>query len=275
VGTRGWNSDTQVTEPLPDLPALPPLPPLPPLPEIGAVGRRPPTGGARQEWQRATVLEVRPETSRMSAFRLGLPNGRPHVPGQHVVLRLTADDGYSAQRSYSIASAPTDGSEIELLVERLDDGEVSGFLHEEVRVGDTVEVRGPFGGWFVWNGREPALLVGGGSGVVPLVAMLRYHRAAELSVQLRLVVSVRTPDDLPYSSLYGAETTVAYTRRTPPGWPRPAGRIDAATLEPLLIPGATAYVCGSASFAEAASQLLVELGMPAASVRVERYGPTS
>jgi ferredoxin-NADP reductase len=248
---------------------------LPPLPQIGPVVRRPPTGGARQEWQQATVLAIVRQTTRMSAFRLGLPAGRPHVPGQHVVVRLTAEDGYTAQRSYSIASAPGDGSEIELLVERLDDGEVSGYLHEGVSIGDRIEVRGPFGGWFVWNGRTPALLLGGGSGVVPLIAMLRYRRAAQLSVPVHLLVSVRTPQDLPYADEYGAETTVIYTRRTPPGWARPAGRIDAKTVRPLLIPGATAYVCGSAGFAEAASQLLVELGVPAADIRVERYGPTS
>jgi ferredoxin-NADP reductase len=256
-------------------PALPALPPLPPLPSIGPVTRQAPPGGARQEWQQATVLAIRPETARMSTFRLALPAGRPHVPGQHVVVRLTAPDGYTASRSYSIASAPGDGSEIELMVERLDDGEVSGYLHEDVRVGDPLEVRGPFGGWFVWNGRSPAFLVGGGSGVVPLVSMLRHRRAAGLDVPLRLVVSVRSPADLPFASEFGEETTVIYTRSTPAEWPRTAGRIDADTLRPLLLPGATSYVCGSAGFAEHASQLLVELGVPAASVRVERYGPTS
>jgi ferredoxin-NADP reductase len=239
------------------------------------VARRPPIGGARQDWQQATVLEITRQTARLSAFRLGLPNGRPHVPGQHMVLRLTAEDGYSAQRSYSIASAPGDGSEIELLVERLDDGEVSGYLHEDVRVGDQIEVRGPFGGWFVWNGRTPAMLLGGGSGVVPLMSMLRHHRSQRLRVPLRLLISVRSPEELPYAHELGDETTVVYTRKTPPGWPRPAGRIDADTVRPLLIPGATAYVCGSAGFAEHTSQLLVELGVPAADVRVERYGPTS
>jgi ferredoxin-NADP reductase len=254
---------------------LPPLPSLPPLPQIGPVVRHPPTGGARQEWQQARVLAIVRQTERMTSFRLGLPEGRPHVPGQHMVLRLTAPDGYSAQRSYSIASAPGDGSQIELLVERLDDGEVSSYLHEDVRVGDRLEVRGPFGGWFVWNGRSPALLLGGGSGVVPLMSMLRHHRAAGQLVPMRLVVSVRSPEDLPFAGEYGQETTLVFTRRTPPGWARPPGRVDAPTLRPLLVPAATAYVCGSAGFAEAASQLLVDLGVPAADVRVERYGPTS
>jgi ferredoxin-NADP reductase len=258
-----------------DLPPLPSLPSLPPLPSIGPVTRRPPVGGARREWQTATVREIRHETARMVTLRLGLPRPALHVPGQHVTVRLTAPDGYTASRSYSIASAPTDGSEIELMVERLEGGEVSGYLHDGLEVGDPLEVRGPFGGWFVWNGREPALLVGGGSGVVPLMAMLRSHRRAGLTVPLRLVVSVRSPDDLPFATEYAEETTLVYTRRTPPGWRRPAGRLVAADVRPLLVPGATAYVCGSAAFAEHASQLLVEVGVPAASVRVERYGPTS
>jgi ferredoxin-NADP reductase len=256
-------------------PELPPPPSLPRLPAIGPVARRPPAGGARQEWQRATVLAIVRQTERMTSFRLGLPAGRAHVPGQHMVLRLTADDGYSAQRSYSIASAPGDGSEIELLVERLEDGEVSGYLHQDVRVGDQLDVRGPFGGWFVWNGRSPALLLGGGSGVVPLMSMLRRHRAVGLNVPLRLLVSVRSPEDLPYPDEYGAETTIVYTRRIPAGWARPPGRLDAKTLRSLLIPGATAFVCGSAGFAETTSQMLVDLGVPTADIRVERYGPTS
>ena len=251
------------------------LPDLPPLPSIGPVGRRPPAGGPKQPWQQATVVSVVPQTERMTAFGLFLPKGRVHVPGQHIVVRLTAPDGYSAQRSYSIASAPTDGRHVELLVERLDDGEVSGYLHAEVRVGDRLAVRGPFGGWFVWNGRSPALLVGGGSGVAPLVSMLRYHRAAALTVPLHLLVSVRSPADLPYAAEYGAQTTIVYTRIAPDGADRPAGRLDAATLRPLLIPDATVYVCGSGGFAEATSQLLVDLGVPAAGIRVERYGPTS
>ncbi len=262
-----------MTDP-PRLPDLPALPDLPPLPSIGPVTRRPPPGGTRREWQTSTVREIRRETARMITLRLGLPAGPPHVPGQHVTVRLTAPDGYTASRSYSIASAPTDGSEIELAVERLEGGEVSGYLHDALEVGDPLEVRGPFGGWFVWNGSVPALLVGGGSGVVPLMSMLRHHRRAGLHVPLRLVVSVRSPEDLPFAGEYGAESTIIHTRRAPAGATRPAGRLVAADLRPVLLPGATAYVCGSAAFAEHASQLLVELGLPAVSVRVERYGPT-
>jgi ferredoxin-NADP reductase len=248
---------------------------LPPLPQIGPVTRRPPVGGPPRTWQTGTVVEIRDETPRMKTFRLSLAEGAVHVPGQHLMVRLTAPDGYTAQRSYSIASAPGEGSEVELMVERLVDGEVSGYLHDELRVGDSLEVRGPFGGWFVWNGRSPALLVGGGSGVVPLMSMLRHHRAAGITQPMRLVVSVRSPEDLPFADEYAEETTLIFTRRTPDGWARPAGRLDAATLEPLLIDGATAYVCGSTGFAEHASQLLVSLGAPVGSVRVERYGPTS
>ena len=252
---------------------------LPPLPTIGAVSRRPPPGGTRKEWVQATLVALRDETPRMRTYRLRLPQPLLQVPGQHVTVRLTAPDGYTATRSYSIASAPGQGdpagTEIELMVEQLDGGEVSGYLHDELRVGDQLEVRGPFGGWFVWNGRSPALLVGGGSGVVPLMSMLRHRRVTGSSVPLRLVVSVRSPDELPFADEYGAETTVVYSRRAPTGSARPAGRLTADDLAPLLVPDGTAYVCGSSGFAEHASQLLVDLGVPAASIRVERYGPTS
>jgi ferredoxin-NADP reductase len=269
-----------VTDPAADNEPLPPLPHLPPLPRIGPASRRPPPTGARREWQGATVLEVRVETARMKTFRLGLSAPMRHVAGQHVVVRLTASDGYSASRSYSIASAPGDGSELEIMVDRLPDGEVSVFLHDEVEVGDRLEVRGSFGGWFVWSGQTPALLLGGGSGVVPLMAMLRHSRNLAAArpgnpgAPVRLLVSVRAPHELPFAREYGAETTLVYTRETPAGWPRPAGRLDAADLRPLLMPAATAYVCGSTGFADHASELLVELGHPVDAIRVERYGPT-
>jgi ferredoxin-NADP reductase len=288
----------RVRPPLPPLPSLPEvdvpaaapaeqaealggLSRLPPLPEIGDVRRRPPPGGARRQWQQSKVVEIRRETDRMKTFRLHCDPPMPHVPGQHVVVRLTAPDGYQASRSYSIASAPMGGSEIELMVERLEDGEVSMYLHDGLRVGDDLEIRGAFGGWFVWNGGTPALLVGGGSGVVPLMSMLRHSRnlaarnGADAVPEVRLVESVRSPEELPFADEYGQESTILYTRSTPTRWPRPAGRISAADFQPLLIPGATAYVCGSAGFAEAASQLLVDLGHPVHDVRVERYGPTS
>lgn len=259
-------------------PARPPLPDLPPLPTIGEVSRRPPPGGARKEWVTATVVGVRDETPRMRTYRLRLPGPFAHVPGQYLTLRLTAPDGYAASRSYSIASRPGLGTsqrpEVELMVERLAEGEVSAYLHDELRVGDPLEVRGPFGGWFVWTGRAPAMLLGGGSGVVPLMAMLRHQRAVVPNVPVRLVVSVRSPDDLPFASEYGDESTVAYTRVAPERSARPAGRLTADDVRAVLLPDADAYVCGSSSFADHAAALLLELGVPADRIRMERYGPS-
>jgi ferredoxin-NADP reductase len=230
---------------------------------------------APSAWQGATVVAIRPETARAKTFRLRLARPTPHRAGQHFVVRLTAPDGYTASRSYSVASPPGDGGEIELMVERLPDGEVSTFLHDEVVVGDELEVRGPIGGWFVWDADGPALLVGGGSGVVPLMAMLRLARARDRSELVRLVVSVRSPDDLAFASeLPGPETTILYTRAAPAGWPRPIGRVDRGDLEALVDPTATAYVCGSSPFADATTDLLVELGVPVDRIRVERFGPT-
>ncbi len=182
------------------------------------VGRSP-----TDPWQTAVVVEIRDETSRAKTFRLRLEVPQPHLAGQHYVLRLTAPDGYTASRSYSVASAPDDSGTIELTVERLDDGEVSSFLDEVVVVGDELEVRGPIGGWFVWRGDTPVLLVGGGSGVVPLMAMLRLARRLGRSDLARLVVSVRSPADLYYAAeLPGPEATVVWTRETPPGVAPPA-----------------------------------------------------
>lgn len=259
-------------------------PDLPPLPTLDVPLRRPPAGGARREWQSARVVAVRRETDRTATFRLELPTWHPHLPGQHYVVRLTAPDGYRAERSYSVASPPEDAGHVELTVERLADGEVSSYLHDGVRVGDALEVRGPFGGWFVWRGDAPALLVGGGSGVVPLVAMLRHARAAGLAVPLRLVVSARSAEELLFAGEYGDETTVVLTRTAAEGWPRPPGRLRADDLAPAVAAvfgdGAgegraapAAYVCGSAGFASAAERLLAEVGVPAGSIRVERFGP--
>src|SRR5206468_1068761 len=191
-------------------------------------------------------------------FRLRLERPAPHRAGQHYVVRLTAPDGYTASRSYSVASAPDESGEIELTVERLVDGEVSSFLHDVVQPGDELEVRGPIGGWFVWDGDRPALLVGGGSGLVPLMAMLRLARRTGRSELVRLVVSVRSPEDLLYAAeLAGPETTVVYTRLAPGGWARPPGRLAAADLVPPPGGASTAYVCGAPRRAEAATALLV------------------
>jgi ferredoxin-NADP reductase len=226
-------------------------------------------------WQGAEVVEIRPENPRATTFRLRLEAPQRHVAGQHYVLRLTAPDGYSASRSYSVASAPDDSGEIELTVERLPGGEVSSFLHDEVVVGDELEVRGPIGGWFVWPGDAPALLVGGGSGVVPLMSMLRQARQEGRADLLRLVVSVRSEADLLYRhELVGAEVLVAHTRVAPGGSPRPVGRLTTADLPADIDPGSTAYVCGSAGFADHATALLEGIGWPVDRIRVERFGPT-
>jgi ferredoxin-NADP reductase len=224
-------------------------------------------------WQAATIVAIRDETARAKTFRLRPEAPVPHLAGQHYVVRLTAPDGYTASRSYSVASAPEDSGEIELTVERLEDGEVSTFLHDVAEVGDELEVRGPIGGWFVWDGTAPALLVGGGSGVVPLMAMLRLARRRGRDHPLHLVVSVRSREDLLYAGeLPGPDVTVVYTRRAPAGASRPPGRLALADL-PAAAP--LAYVCGSSGFADAATALLIQSGVPAGAIRVERFGPTA
>jgi ferredoxin-NADP reductase len=188
-------------------------------------------------------------------------------------VRLTAPDGYTASRSYSVASAPDDSGEIELTVEALEDGEVSGYLHEVVEPGDELEVRGPIGGFFAWPGDTRALLVGGGSGVVPLVSMLRQARREGRGDLLRLVVSARSPEELYYADeLPGPETTLVFTRRSP--GPRPPGRLTADDLAPAVRGGEDVFVCGSPGFCDTATDLLVELGVPVGSLRLERFGPS-
>ncbi|MEV8553128.1 ferredoxin reductase [Streptomyces glaucescens] len=225
-------------------------------------------------WQTATLTEIRRETPRAATFRFAVPAWVGHVPGQHLQLRLTAEDGYRAQRHYSLASAPDDSGHIELTLDHVEGGEVSGWFHGEARPGDRVEVRGPVSGFFAWPGDRPALLVGAGSGVVPLMSMVRHHRARGLGVPLRLLVSARSPEELIYAREYGAETTPVFTRSAPPG--TPVGRIAAAHLEPVLAeapPGGwEAYVCGSNAFAEHASRLLVAAGQPVDRIRIERFG---
>ncbi|GAA1203883.1 ferredoxin reductase [Pseudonocardia alaniniphila] len=226
-------------------------------------------------WQTARVLSVRDETPRARTFRLALPEPRPHLAGQHYVVRLTAPDGYTASRSYSVASAPDGTGEIELTVERLEGGEVSEFLHDVVRPGDELEVRGPIGLFFVWEGERPALLVGGGSGVVPLMAMLRQARAIGRGDLLRLVVSARSPGDLYYADeLPGPESVVLYTWQAPPGAGRTAGRIAVADIAPLVRGDEDVYVCGSPAFADAATDVIIGAGIPAERIRVERFGPS-
>jgi ferredoxin-NADP reductase len=233
------------------------------------------TTQARTAWQTATVVAIAEETRRAKTFRLRLAQPAPHLAGQHYVIRLTAPDGYTASRSYSIASAPDGSAEVDFTVERLEDGEVSTFLHDVVQVGDELEVRGPIGGWFVWDGATPALLVGGGSGVVPLMAMLRLARRTGRRDLLRLVVSVRAPEDLLYATeLPGEDATVVYTRQASPDSVRPAGRLVVADLAVRPEGAAVAYVCGSTAFANAATDLLIATGVPVTGIRVERFGPT-
>jgi ferredoxin-NADP reductase len=222
----------------------------------------------------ATVVSVRPETRTAKTFRLRLPRSQSFLAGQHYIVRLTAPDGYTASRSYSVASAPDGSSEIELTVERLPDGEVSMFLHDELRPGDEIEVRGPIGGWFVWRGDTPALLIGGGSGLVPLMAMLRLARRKGISDLIRLLVSVRSPDDLYYADeLPGPETKLLYTRRSPAGEDRPAGRITPADVG-TIGDQSDVYICGSESFSEAAADLVMSIGVPAERLRIEKFGPS-
>jgi ferredoxin-NADP reductase len=204
--------------------------------------------------------------------RLEVADRIDHMPGQHYVVRLTAPDGYTAQRSYSIASPPSD-PQVELFVEQLEDGEVSGYLADVAEPGDEFEVRGPIGGWFVWDGDMPALLVGGGTGVVPLVAMLRTARDLGRTDLLRLAVAARAWRELPYAEeLADAGALIALSRER--RGIRPPGRLGGDEIVPLWEPGQTAYVCGSPSFAESLSQLLLQLGFAAADVRIERFGPS-
>ncbi len=226
-------------------------------------------------WQVATVRAIRDETPRVKSFRLELPMWMPHAPGQHYDVRLTAPDGYRAQRSYSVASSPLDEGEIELTIDRLDDGEVSPYFHDVLAEGDQVEVRGPFASYFVWRGEAPTLLAGGGSGVVPLMAMLRHRRLTAPGSPMQLVYSVRSAEEVIYADELGEETLLTYTREAPVGWTGAAGRIDSALLEAAAAPEARlAFVCGTNAFVEAITGLLLHAGLSAEQIRTERFGPT-
>ena len=228
-----------------------------------------PTGG----WTSAVVRSKTQPTGHFTVLRLEVAGRLTHLPGQHYVVRLRADDGYTASRSYSVASAPADPM-VELCVEQLEGGEVSGFLADVVEVGDTLEVRGPIGGWFVWDGVSPALAVGGGSGIVPLVSMLRHARVLGRPDLLCLAAAARTQHDLPYAEeiLEGCHVVALSQEASPTG--RPSGRLTGADLVPFVLDGQVVYVCGSARFAAAASTLLVDVGVSPSVVRVERFGPS-
>ena len=225
------------------------------------------------------MLELVAENARTKSIALDPADWPGHLAGQHVDVRLTADDGYQAQRSYSIASAPEDG-ELVLTVERLEDGEVSPYLTETLVPGDELELRGPIGGYFVWQEAlgGPLLLIAGGSGVVPLRAMLRHHRATASEIPVRLLYSARTESDLIYrDELADYETTITLTREQPPGWTGRTGRVDPGLLAEIAWPpaeGPRMYVCGPTGFVEAVADALVTLGHSPARIRTERFGPT-
>ena len=235
-------------------------------------------------WRLGTVRRVAEETSSARTLVLEVPDWPGHVAGQHVDLRLTAEDGYQAQRSYSIASAPED-RQLALTVERIDDGEVSPYLTDEVRAGDELELRGPVGGHFTWRTGDggPLLLIAGGSGLVPLMAMLRHRAAHESTVDTRLLLSARSFEDVLFRAELGMLTsdglTVHYTltREQPADWTGFARRLDADMLVavgPEPSRGPLIFVCGPTAFVERAADLLVELGHKPAAIRAERFGPT-
>jgi ferredoxin-NADP reductase len=239
------------------------------------------------EWQIATVVKVKVETYNVKTFTLAVPNWTPHKAGQHYDVRLTAPDGYQAQRSYSIASNPEQKGQIDLTVERLEDGEVSTYLHDVLIVGDQVELRGPIGGYFVWENSMggPLLLVAGGSGIVPLMAMLRHRKAVGSKVPVRLLYSSRTYGDIIYRDELdklaedgsGLEVFHTLTREQPAGWNGFNRRIDVAMLQEVVRPfGNTliAYICGPTALVEGVANGLVAQGIPPLQVRTERFGPT-
>ena len=234
----------------------------------------------RLTWLEADVASIRDETPRVKTLVLDAEGWDDHRAGQHLDVRLTAEDGYQAQRSYSIASAP--GEPLAITVERLEDGEVSPYLVDEVRDGDRFEVRGPIGGYFVWDGDEPepVLLVAGGSGVVPLAAMARHRARVGSETPMKLLYSSRNWDDVIYRDkleTLGVEVVFTLTRTQPPGWQGYARRIDDELLREVAFPASErprAYVCGSTRFVDAAADGLVRLGYDPTSIRTERFGAT-
>jgi ferredoxin-NADP reductase len=240
----------------------------------------------RLTWRDVTIAEIRDETPVARTLVLDVPDWPGHAAGQHVDIKLIAEDGYSAERSYSIASA-SDGSRVELTVQRVPDGEVSSYLVDEARQGDAFEIRGPVGGYFTWepDRSAPVLLVAGGSGVVPLMAMIRGRAATGNTTPFRLVYSVRDPTSVMYADELsqrarvdaGLEVSYLYTRELPAGWSGRPGRINKERLAEYgwaAESGPSCYVCGPTAFVEAVANMLVESGHRPDMVRTERFGPT-
>jgi len=233
------------------------------------------------DWREARIAEVVRETHNAATLVLDVPGWSGHRAGQHVDVRLVdPNDGYEARRSYSIASAPEDG--VQITVEKLEDGEVSPWFVDVARAGDMFGLRGPFGGWFVWEAAQsgPLLLIAGGSGLVPLMSMLRHRRNAHSQVDARLLVSVRGPDEVLYANelpTTGAELVFTYTRESPEGWSGYARRVDREMLADVAYSADTrarTYVCGPTAFVETVANALVGLGHDPANIRTERFGAT-
>lgn len=238
-------------------------------------------------WRVGTVVDVHDETATARTITLEVPDWPGHIAGQHIDVRLTAPDGYSAVRSYSIASSPSSERRVQITVERLSNGEVSPYLTQEVIVGDRLELRGPIGGWFVWRSQEtePVQLVAGGSGIVPLMAMIRSRASAGSTAPFRLLYSAREPDAVFYrdelrrlSERDGSVmVTYAFTRAAPKDWPRPPSRVDAALMAEATWPanlGPSCYVCGPTPFVETLATFLTATGHDRDKIRTERFGPT-
>jgi len=241
----------------------------------------------RLSWQLGEVVATQAETARTKSITLALPTWTTHRPGQHVDVRLTAEDGYQAERSYSIASPPEEARRVTLTVERLDDGEVSPYLTGELRIGDKLELRGPIGGYFVWEAQMggPLLLVAGGSGIVPLMAMIRHRAIVGSTIATRLLYSSRSSEDIIYrdeldrlvKSVTLLEVVQTLTREQPPGWTGYHRRIDTDMLREVSWPldqRPLIFICGPTPFVETAAASLVALGHEPGRIKTERFGPT-
>lgn len=241
----------------------------------------------RLTWQRGEVIATQQETALAKSIQLAVPNWKGHRPGQHVDVRLTAEDGYQVERSYSISSPPEEVQRITLTIERLDEGEVSPYLTDELRVGDKLELRGPIGGYFVWEASMggPLLLIAGGSGIVPLMAMLRHRATVGSTVATRLLFSSRSYEEVIYrdelerlvETSTHLEVIQTLTRMQPPGWRGYSRRIDADLLREVVWPveqRPLTFICGPTLFVETAADNLVTLGYEPGHIKTERFGPT-